>query len=73
MKKRPMRRVLSDLNSTIQATMSPPAEVLWDLRYTVTKKKFQSVTSKTYFAGCSIPKDNCKEVLWHFINQTKEV
>ena len=37
------------------------------------KKKFQSVTSKTYFAGCSIPKDNCKEVLWHFINQTKEV
>ena len=34
------------------------AEVLWDLKYTVSKKKFQSVTSKVCFASCSIPKDN---------------
>lgn len=58
MKRRPTRHVLSDLNLTIQATVSLPAEVSWDLRYTVSKKKYLSVTSKKYFASCSIPKDN---------------
>lgn len=54
---------MSGLNLTIQATVSLPAEVSWALRYTVSKKKYRSVTSKKYFAGCSVPKDNLQEVL----------
>lgn len=79
MKRRLTRHVLSDLNLTIQATVSLPAEVSWDLRYTVSKKKYLSVTSKKYFASCSAPKDNLqgssprKLVMLHNENSAPEI